>query len=102
MCKQIPQHNLHFSFLCPLKEMEKQVEAGLAKWIGLSNFNKNQIQRILDNAKIPPANLQIELHIYLQQKELVEFCKSNQIVVSAYAPLGSRGVVKFSEKLGRK
>lgn len=82
--------------------MEKQVDAGLTKYIGLSNFNQRQIQRILDNAKIPPANLQIELHVYLQQKDLVDFCKNNNIVVSAYAPLGSRGMVKFSEKLGRK
>lgn len=82
--------------------MEKQIEAGLTKFIGLSNFNEKQIKRILDNCKIPPANLQIELHIYLQQNKLVEFCKLNNVVVSAYAPLGSKGVVKFSEKLGRK
>lgn len=82
--------------------MEKQVEAGLTKSIGLSNFNQKQIQRILNHAKIPPANLQIEMHVYLQQNELVEFCKRHNIIVSAYAPLGSKGVVKFSEKLGRK
>lgn len=82
--------------------MEKQVKAGLTKFIGLSNFNQKQIQRILDHAKVPPANLQIELHVYLQQNDLVEFCKLHNITVSAYAPLGSRGVVKFSEKLGRK
>lgn len=78
------------------------MEAGLTKFIGLSNFNQRQIKRILDHAKIPPANLQIELHVYLQQNELLDLCKRNNIVVSAYAPLGSRGVVKFSEKLGRK
>jgi alcohol dehydrogenase (NADP+) len=57
------------------KAMEAQVDAGLTKSIGISNFNQKQIDRILQNARIPPSNLQIELHAYLQQKDLVEFCK---------------------------
>lgn len=51
--------------------MEKQVLEKRTKAIGLSNFNPTQIQRILDNAKLPVSNLQIELHVYFQQKELV-------------------------------
>ncbi|XP_055616189.1 1,5-anhydro-D-fructose reductase [Toxorhynchites rutilus septentrionalis] len=74
------------------KAMEKVLEAGLARNIGLSNFNQRQIQRILDNCQIKPANLQIENHIYLQQPELVEFCKRNGITVTAYSPLGSKGI----------
>lgn len=82
--------------------MEKQQEAGLTRAIGISNFNIRQIQRILDNAKIPPANLQIELHAYHQQKELVDFCKKNNIVITAYSPLGSPGLPKFMEQFGKK
>lgn len=83
------------------KEMERMVRDGLARSIGLSNFNLGQIQRILDGAKVPPANLQVELHLYHQQKELVEFCKTNNIVVTAYSPLGSHGgLAKFFEKRG--
>lgn len=52
-------------------EMEKQVVNGLTKAIGLSNFNCKQIDRILNAAKVPIAMLQIELHLYFQQKELV-------------------------------
>jgi len=51
--------------------MEQQVYEGRTKAIGLSNFNMAQIKRILDNAKLPISNLQIELHLYFQQKELV-------------------------------
>jgi alcohol dehydrogenase (NADP+) len=51
--------------------MEKQVLEGRTKAIGLSNFNIRQIKRILNNAKLPVSNLQIELHVYFQQKELV-------------------------------
>lgn len=74
------------------KAMEAMNEAGLARNIGLSNFNQRQIQRILDNCQIKPANLQIENHIYLQQPELVKFCKANGITVTAYSPLGSKGI----------
>lgn len=85
-----------------VQEMEKLVDQGLAKAIGLSNFNTKQIQRILDNARIPPANLQVELHVYHQQKELVEFCRKNNIVVTAYAPLGSPGLPVVLEQRGFK
>lgn len=53
--------------------MEKQVLEGRTKAIGLSNFNIFQIKKILTNAKLPISNLQIELHVYFQQKNLVSF-----------------------------
>lgn len=84
------------------KAMEAQVDAGLTKAIGLSNFNQKQIERILANCRIPPSCLQVELHAYLQQKGLVEFCKKNKIVVTAYSPLGSPGLAKFMAQFGHK
>nr|XP_023022936.1 alcohol dehydrogenase [NADP(+)]-like [Leptinotarsa decemlineata] len=81
------------------KEMEKQVKSGLTKAIGLSNFNAEQVQRIYDSAEIKPAVLQIELHAYLQQKEMRETCKKLNIAVTAYSPLGSPGAnTHFSNK----
>lgn len=80
--------------------MEEQVDAGRAKTIGVSNFNLKQTDRILKNSKIKPACLQIELHLSLQQKELVNFCQKNNVVVVAYSPLGSPGYNKFANKLG--
>jgi diketogulonate reductase-like aldo/keto reductase len=78
--------------------MEKQVIAGRAKSIGLSNFNMEQITRILQNARISPTNLQIEHHVYLQQPKLLEFCAKKKITVCAYAPLGSPGLQDFMKK----
>jgi alcohol dehydrogenase (NADP+) len=79
--------------------MEEQVESGLARTIGLSNFNGEQIERVYNSAKVKPAVLQVELHAYLQQADLRALCKKLNIAVTAYAPLGSPGANKhFSSK----
>ncbi|KAB7497044.1 Aldose reductase [Armadillidium nasatum] len=69
--------------------MEDCVRQGFTKAIGLSNFNKEQIMRILSIATIQPANNQVECHPYLTQRRLIEFCKLKGITVTAYSPLGS-------------
>lgn len=78
--------------------MEEQVKLGRAKSIGISNFNQEQVSRILKNAVIIPATNQIELHVYLQQPELVKFCQDNGIVVVSYQTLGNPGLPTFLEK----
>lgn len=83
------------------QKFEELVGAGLMKSIGVSNFNQRQLQRIIDNATIRPASLQIELHVYFQQHELVDFCKANNIIVTAYSPLGSKGISKIYEQTGK-
>lgn len=80
--------------------MEEQVDAGRTKTIGISNFNIRQIDRILKSARIKPACLQVELHVYLQQRELVNFCQQNGLVVVAYSPLGSPAYNKFTSQFG--
>lgn len=70
------------------KALEKLVKAGKIKSIGVSNFNIQQLQDVLDNCEIKPVNNQVELNPYLQSDELVEFCKKNNVVVSCYGPIG--------------
>ncbi|KAJ3658840.1 hypothetical protein Zmor_010560 [Zophobas morio] len=83
------------------KKMEEQVKAGRTKTIGLSNYNIAQIETVLKYATIKPANLQVELHVYLQQRQLVDVCHKNGITVVAFSPLGSPGYNKFLKQMGR-
>eukprot|EP00842_Homolaphlyctis_polyrhiza_P000999 jgi/Hompol1/18/HPOL_002707-RA len=71
------------------REMEKLYDEGKAKAIGVSNFNIRKLKELLAVARIKPAVNQVELHPYLPQNELVEFCKKEGILVTAYSPLGS-------------
>ena len=80
--------------------MENTVDAGLTKSIGISNFNEDQIDRIVKAARIKPANIQVELHAEFQQKSLRTFCHERGITVCAYAPLGSPGRRDFYTKQG--
>ncbi|XP_077505841.1 aldo-keto reductase 1B-like [Amblyomma americanum] len=69
--------------------MEECVEKGLVRSIGVCNFNKDQLLRLLGAAKIKPAMLQVECHPYLNQSDLINFCKEHDVAVTAYSPLGS-------------
>ena len=71
-------------------EMEKLYNDGVVKAIGVSNFSAQKIGNLIEKAEIVPAVNQIENHPLLQQNELAEFCRKNQIAVVAYSPLGSQ------------
>ncbi|CAH4034345.1 aldo-keto reductase family 1 member B1-like isoform X1 [Pieris brassicae] len=71
------------------KAMEPVVGEGLARSIGISNFNSQQIDRLLKVATIKPVVNQVECHPYLNQMKLQEFCKARDIKLTAYSPLGS-------------
>ena len=67
--------------------MEKIHAEGKAKSIGVSNYTIKHLQQLLKDCKIKPAVNQVELHVFLQQPELVEYCNKQGVVVEAYSPL---------------
>jgi alcohol dehydrogenase (NADP+) len=69
--------------------MEHCKDLGLAKHIGVSNFNSEKLNELISSGRIAPEMNQIELHPFLPQKKLVNFCRSNGILLTAYSPLGS-------------
>lgn len=71
--------------------MEECVQLGLTRSIGISNFNQEQITRLLNAAKILPVNNQVEVSININQTPLIEFCKKHNITVTGYSPLGQPG-----------
>lgn len=75
------------------RAMEKLYSAGLAKSIGLSNFTEAGITSLLSYAKVAPALNQIEIHPFLPQTPLIEFCQKHNILPVAYSPLGSQDQV---------
>ncbi|KHJ86771.1 oxidoreductase, aldo/keto reductase family protein [Oesophagostomum dentatum] len=85
---QIP---LEIDHMDTWRAMEKLYDDGKLKAIGLSNFNAKQVQYVYDNARIKPANLQVECHLYWPQTELLQLCRKLNMTLTANSPLGSRG-----------
>jgi len=71
------------------KEMVKAKEQGLVKHIGVSNFSIEKLKDLIADTDHTPEMNQVELHPYLQQNKLLEFCSKNGINVTGYSPLGS-------------
>lgn len=68
-------------------------EKGLAKHVGVSNFNIPKIQLLIDKTGVAPEMNQVEMHPFFQQKDLLQFCADNGILTTAYSPLGSRHLI---------
>ncbi|XP_070211386.1 aldo-keto reductase family 1 member B1-like isoform X2 [Littorina saxatilis] len=87
-------------YLDTWKAMEGLVEKGLARNIGVSNFNIDQLQRLLHTPpKIKPANMQLESHPLFHNQELVDFCRSHGMTVTAFSPLAKGGATYAGKQM---
>lgn len=68
--------------------MERLVDAGQCRAIGLSDIRLDTLKAIVAIARIKPAVVQVESHPYLPEWDLFEYCREQGIVLLAFAPLG--------------
>jgi len=70
------------------KALERLVDEGACKAIGLSNVDLPKLQEIVEAARIKPAVVEIESHPYLPEWEMLDYCREHGIVLLAFAALG--------------
>ncbi|KAI8143721.1 NADP-dependent oxidoreductase domain-containing protein [Fennellomyces sp. T-0311] len=78
--------------------LEKVLETGKVKAIGVSNYPIPILEDLLKTAKVVPAVNQVELHPYNPQQKLLDYCASKGIHVTAYSPLGSTNSSLLSDE----
>jgi diketogulonate reductase-like aldo/keto reductase len=87
--------------------MERALEAGLTRAIGVSNFNVDQLSQVLAIASHPPVVNQIQLSPFEYRRALLAACARHGILAEAYSPLthgrrlGDPTVAKVARRLGR-
>lgn len=81
----VPKNDLYVQAWETLIQLRDE---GLARSIGVCNFNINHLQRLLDETGVLPVVNQIELHPRFQQAQLREFHQEHDIVTEAWSPLG--------------
>jgi diketogulonate reductase-like aldo/keto reductase len=69
------------------RALVKLQEEGLCRSIGVSNFTISLIKDLMARIEVVPAVNQVEFHTFLYQKELLAFCRENQILIEAYSPI---------------
>ncbi|MDR0950871.1 MAG: aldo/keto reductase [Candidatus Ancillula sp.] len=100
----VPEKDL---YLETWKAFERLKKDGRVKTIGVCNFLKPYLQRLLDNCEIKPAVNQLEIHPSFQQKDDVQFTRNQNVAVQAYSPMAraldleSQTVIKIAKEIGK-
>nr|WP_235802039.1 aldo/keto reductase [Ureibacillus massiliensis] len=87
-------------FVDTYRAIERLYEEKLIRVPGVSNHHEHHLEKISTKANVKPMVDQIELHPYLSQKPLLNYCKVNGIAVTAWAPLG-RGKILEDETIAK-
>ena len=74
-------------FIESYKALEQLYEEGKVRAIGVCNFTKEHLEKLMDATDIVPAVNQVEVHPYFNQQQLQDFCDDNDIAVTAWMPL---------------
>lgn len=86
------------------RKLEEIYHSGRAKSIGVSNYTVKHLEQLLSECSVKPVVNQVELHVFLQQPELVKYCRDNDIIIEAYSPLahGSKMQHPVLDEIARK
>lgn len=76
-------------FMTAWRQCEELVDAGLVRYIGMSNMTIPKLEAVLPLCRIKPAALEMELHPSFQQPALYQYAVSHKIVPIGYCPIGS-------------
>ena len=99
-------HQQFGDYIGAYKDMQKAVKDGRVKSIGLSNFESERLEEVLDIANICPSVLQVECHPYYQQNELKKRVEKYGTVIESWYPIGHGDKNLINEplftKLGQK
>lgn len=89
-----------WTYIDTYKKFQKLIDTGKVKSLGVSNFSKEQLTKLLADPEVTykPVVNQIEAHPLLPQEELTQYLKDNQIYVEAYSPLGSTNSPLFKNE----
>jgi diketogulonate reductase-like aldo/keto reductase len=91
----------------PWPGMEKALEQGMARSIGVSNYGVRELDRLLAIAQHRPVVNQVQFSPFEYRRKLLEACEKNDVVLEAYSPLGTGRhlrnpeVVRIAQRLGR-
>ena len=76
-----------------IEKMDELVDDGLAKNIGVSNFTAEQMKKADEFSRHGILTNQVEYHPFLAQDEIMDVCKRNDIMLTAYSPLARGDVI---------
>ncbi|MDG5816116.1 aldo/keto reductase [Chitinispirillales bacterium ANBcel5] len=77
-----------------LEAFQKLVETAGVRSIGVSNFSLTKLKKAIGLSSLPLCTNQVEFHPFLNQKELLKYCKNNGVVLTAYCPIARGHVFK--------
>lgn len=81
------------------KAMEEIKRKGLTRHIGVSNFSIKKLDELSKQSETKPEVNQVEIHPFFTQEKMLRYCRENDIIVTAYSPLGSRHLIKTNESI---
>jgi len=76
-----------------LRAMADLVDDDAVRHVGVSNFSKDRLERAMARSPVPIATNQVQFHPFKPQRELLSFCQTNDVVLTAYSPLAHGAVL---------